>query len=260
MRSLGYVLIVMCLFTLFSCEVKMPDYVISPAKMETFLYDYHMVQSMTGQYASDDYKEKLYYSYVFKKHNVEKSHFDSSMQWYNRNPKHLRRIYESLEARLDAEVGRLNEEKNMLEEGVSLEDVSLLKDSVDLWTSSKFKYLSSTPLNSRLAFSFKTPEDTSFVKNDSLSFSFSAFFLSASKDSLRQSAYASIRLDYADGGVFTNAVRVDSTGVYNLSASRNPDSKLKSMSGFVYYVDDDSAANSGLLLGDISLVKMRPKK
>ena len=260
MRSLGYMLSMVCLFALFSCEVKMPDYVISPAKMESFLYDYHMVQSMTGQYSSDDYKEKLYYSYVFKKHNVEKSRFDSSMQWYNRNPKHMRRIYERLEARLDAEVGKLNEEKNLLEEGVSLEDVSLLKDSVDLWTSSKFKYLSSTPLNSRLAFSFKTPEDTSFVKNDSLSFSFSAFFLSAGNDSLRQSAYASIRIDYTDGGVFTNSLRIDTAGVYSLSASRNPDSKLKSMSGFIYYADDDSAANSGLLLGDISLVKMRPKK
>lgn len=260
MRSLGCVISLVCIFTLCSCEVKMPDYVIPPAEMETFLYDYHLVQSMSGQYSSDDYKEKLYYGYVFRKHNVEKSRFDSSMQWYNRNPKHLRRIYESLEARLNTEVDRLNEEKNLLQEGVSLEDVSLAKDSVDLWTSSKFKYLSSTPLNSRLAFSFKAPEDTSFVKNDSLSFSFSAYFLSVGKDSVRQNAYASIRLDYAGGEAFTNAVRIDSAGSYNLSAVCTPDSRLKSMSGFIYYADDDSLVNSGLLLSDITLVRIRPQK
>ena len=158
MRSIGHILSVLSLFVLCSCEVKMPDYVMSPQKMEAFLYDYHMIQSMTGRYSSDDYKEKLYYSYIFKKHNIQKEQFDSSMQWYNRYPKHLRRIYENLEARLDAEVARLNEESKLLKEGVTLEEVKLDLDSVDLWTSSKLKILSSTPLHSRLAFSFTTPD------------------------------------------------------------------------------------------------------
>ena len=70
MRSIGHILSVLSLFVLCSCEVKMPDYVMSPQKIEAFLYDYHMIQSMTGRYSSDDYKEKLYYSYIFKKHNI----------------------------------------------------------------------------------------------------------------------------------------------------------------------------------------------
>ena len=256
MRSIGHILSVLSLFVLCSCEVKMPDYVMSPQQMEAFLYDYHMVQSMTNRYSSDDYKEKLYYSYIFKKHNIEKEQFDSSMQWYNRYPKHLRRIYENLEARLDAEVARLNEESKLLKEGVTLEEVKLDLDSVDLWTSSKLKILSSTPLHSRLAFSFTTPEDTSFVKNDSLSFSFNAIFVSSGDVALKQNAYASVRLDYADSTVYTNSVSVDTTGLYVLSAPRYSGDKLKSMSGFVYYTDNDSTANSLLLLSDLSLVRM----
>ena len=256
MRFLGHILIAMSLFALLSCEVRMPDYVMPPKKMEAFLYDYHLVQSMTGQYSSDEYREKLFYSYVFKKHNVEKSRFDSSMQWYNRYPKHLRRMYENLEARLDAEVKRLNNEKNLAEEGVSSDALSLIGDSVELWTSARLKMLLSTPLASKLSFSFEVPEDTAFLVNDSLAFSFKAFFMHAGNDFLKQSAYASVRLDYADGKCFTNAARVDSNGCYILSTPRYPDSKLKSMSGFVYYSDDDSTAHAGLLLGDISLVRV----
>ena len=70
MRCLGNILSVLFLSTLLSCEVKVPDYVIPPQKMEAFLYDYHLIQSMNGQYSSDDYREKLYYSYIFNKHNI----------------------------------------------------------------------------------------------------------------------------------------------------------------------------------------------
>lgn len=258
MRPFGYIVSVMFLFTLLSCEVKVPENVVSPEKMEAFLYDYHLVQSMTGQYSSDEYKEKLYYSYIFKKHNIEKSHFDSSMLWYSRYPKHMRRIYERLEARLDAEVDKLNAAKNIVEEGVSLETVSLAADSVDLWTGLKLQYLSSTSLNNKLTFSFQVPDDTTFVKNDSLAFSFAAFFLDAGNHSLKQRAYASIYLEYADKTLFTAAVDIDTCGLYNLKVPRNADSKLKTMSGFVYYTDNDSTARAGLLLSDISVVRIHP--
>ena len=258
MRCLGYILSILFLSTLLSCEVKIPDYVIPPQRMEAFLYDYHLIQSMNGQYSSDDYKEKLYYTYIFNKHNIEKAKFDSSMQWYNRYPKHLKRIYESLEARLNIEVDKLDAEKNLLEDGVSIGAVSLAADSVNLWTGLRLKYLTSTPLSSKLFFSFTVPDDTAFVKNDSLSFSFVACYIPSVDGQQNQSAYASIRLDYDDKSVFTNAVSVDSTGFYALSAPRNPDCKLKSMSGFVYYSDDDTTASSGLLLGDISVVRIHP--
>ena len=258
MRPFGYIVSFVLLFAFSSCEVKVPENVVSPERMEAFLYDYHLVQSMTGQYSSDEYKEKLYYSYIFKKHNIEKSHFDSSMMWYSRYPKHLKRIYDRLEAKLDSEVDKLNADKNIVEDGVSLEAVSLAADSVNLWTGSKLKCLSSTALNNKLTFSFQVPDDTTFVKNDSLSFSFAAFFLDAGNSSLKQRGYASIYLEYADNTLFTNDVNVDTSGFYKLAAPRNPDSKLKTMSGFVYYTDNDTTAKAGLLLADISVVRVHP--
>ena len=258
MRFFGYILSLMLLFTVVSCEVERPDYVVPPKKMEIFLYDYHLIQSMTSQYSSDDYKEKLYYSYIFKKHNIEKSRFDSSMQWYNRYPKHLRRIYENLESRLELEVKRLDESINSVEEGIALNADTLAADSAELWAGSKLKMLLATPLDSRLAFKFKVPDDTTFVKNDSLSFSFDAFFIHLEDTLLIQRAYASIRLDYADSTVYTNSVHIDTAGLYSLSAPRYPDSKLKSMSGFVYYTDNDTAVRSGMLLNNISVMRIHP--
>ena len=118
--------------------------------------------------------------------------------------------------------------------------------------------LLSTPLTSRLSFSFTVPDDAAFIKNDSLAFSFEAFFIHLEDSLLKQRAYASIRLDYADSTVFTNSIYIDTTGLYRLSAPRYLPSKLKSMSGFVYYVDNDTTARSGLLLNNISVVRIHP--
>ncbi len=258
MRLVRNVLLLMILSVFASCEVKIPEYVIPPDKMEAFLYDYHMVQSMSGEYSADDYKEKLFFSYIFKKHNIDNVQFDSSMQWYNRYPKYLRRMYTNLSDRLEAEVEKLNDTRVCLDEGVSLEMLFLGNDNVDLWTSSKIKQFSSNSLNNRLVFSFEVPDDTTFVEGDSLSFSFNANFLAPAV--INQEAYASIRLDYDDGTYYTKGVRVDSVGGYNLSAPRYHDSKLKNMSGFVYYIDNDSTAGSRMLLDNISLVRIHPSK
>lgn len=258
MRLLRIVLPLVVLSVFASCEVKIPKEVIPPAEMEALLYDYHLVQSMSGEYASADYKEKLFFSYIFKKHGVDNERFDLSMQWYNRYPKHLRRIYTSLSARLEAEVDKLDDLRVCQEEGVSLEMVHFGSDNVDLWTSSKIKQFSSNSLNNRLLFSFDVPNDTTFLKGDSLSLSFNAEFFPVGV--ISQKAFASIRLDYDDDSYYTSNLCVDTAGVYNLSAPRNLESKLKSMNGFVYYTDNDTTAASRMLLHDISLVRVHPPK
>ena len=256
MRLLRFVLPLVILSVFASCEVKIPKEVIPPAEMEALLYDYHLVQSMSGEYSSADYKEKLFFSYIFKKHGVDNERFEFSMQWYNRYPKHLRRIYTSLSERLEAEVSKLDDLKVCQEEGVSLEMVHFGSDNVDLWTSSKIKQFSSNSLNNRLVFSFSVPNDTTFLKGDSLSFSFNAEFFPVGV--VRQEAIASIRLDYDDDSYYTTSLCVDTVGVYGLSAPRNFDCKLKSMNGFVYYTDNDTTAASRMLLHNISLVRIHP--
>lgn len=239
-----------------SCDVRIPDNVIPPGKMEAILYDYHQVQAMSGEYTSDNYKEKLFYSYVFEKHNIEKEEFDAAMQWYNRYPKHLRKIYEKLSERVEGEIENLNAIRVVDKEGVLLDLLSCNSDSMDLWVSSSIKQFSSNSLNNRLEFSFDVPDDATFVKGDSLVFSFNAEFISP--DSILQDAYASVRLDYDDKSLFTASVRIDTIGEYILASPRYHDGKLKSMCGFVYYTDNDTTAGSRMLLHDISLFRIHP--
>ena len=114
-RRISAYLSLFLVLALLSCEVKMPDDIIAPDKMEKLLYDYHLVQSMSSEYASDEYKEKLYFKYVFAKHNVTEAEFDSSLVWFNRYPKHMFRIYQNLEQRLEGEVEMMSNAKGVLD-------------------------------------------------------------------------------------------------------------------------------------------------
>ena len=247
------ILPVLFLLVIAACEVKRPEHILPPERMEAFLYDYHLVQSMSGEYSSSSNKEKLFYDYVFKKHGITKEQFDTAMIWYNRYPKHLQGIYESLEKKLEKEVMALDNARGALEEGISIDVAYLATDTAELWTSSKIRMLSSTPLCNRLKFFFETPDDTTFVAGDSLVFSFYAEFISIGEDSVKQSAYSAIMLDYADGTFAGSGIEVAASGKYTISVERNKESRLKAMSGFVYYSDNDTAANSKVVLNDISV-------
>ena len=236
-----------------SCEVERPDDVIAPDKMETLLYDYHLVQAMSSEYASVEYKEKLLFDYVFKKHGVTKEEFEKSMVWYTRYPKHLKKIYANLEEKLQSEVDAMGEVKGVLGEGVSIDVAYLGGDTAELWTSSRMKILSSTPLSSRLAFDFKTPKDSSFVAGDSLSFSFHATFMTGGVKDVKQLAHAGILLEYADGTSVGRGLDISNTGEYSITMGRNHSQRLKSMSGFVYYTDNDTMAKTKLVLNNVSV-------
>lgn len=242
---------------LLSCEVKMPDDIIAPDKMEKLLYDYHLVQSMSSEYASDEYKEKLYFKYVFAKHNVTEAEFDSSLVWYNRYPKHMFRIYQNLEQRLEGEVEMMSNTKGVLDEGVSLDVAYLASDTAELWTSTPSKMLLSTPLQSTLTFDFET-SDTLFVAGDSLSFSFDASFVSGGIKDIRQGTFAAITVAYEDGKVEHSSVRVEKTGHAVLTLNRYFDSRPVSMNGFVYYSDNDTTASARLVLTGISVIRIHP--
>lgn len=256
-RRIFKALPLLLLLALFSCRVEMPEYVIPPDKMGNVLYDYHMVQSMSVEYASDSYKEKLFFDYVFKKHNVTKQEFDSSLVWYNRYPKHMFKIYSELEERLEKEVELMGDAKGMLDEGVSLNVAFLATDTAELWTSATNKMLLATPLHSSLSFSFET-SDTAFVPGDSLSFEFYASFMPGRCDSVGQGAYAAVVVDYADGTSVNRGVTIAESGPVVLQLDRNYNSRLKSMRGFVYYCDDDSTASSRMLLTGLSVKRIHP--
>lgn len=246
------------LFCFASCEVKMPENVIPPEKMEAFLYDYHLVQSMSGEYAANDFKEKLFYDYIFKKHGIDRERFDSSLVWYNRYPKHLKKIYSNLEKRLEQEMELLGDAKGAADGGVTIEMAYLATDTAELWTASQLKLLSATPLNSKILFAFDVPRDTTFLQGDSLCFSFDAHFISGGVEGLKQQAFASVLLEYDNGNESHNSVMVNTTGSYTLPLPRNFETRPKRMCGFVHYSDNDTSVHAKLLLSNISLKRVHP--
>lgn len=247
--------------TLFvSCEVKMPEDVIPQGKMEALLYDYHLAQSMSSEYTSGDYKEKLFFSYLFMRHNVTQEQFDRSMAWYNRYPKHLQRIYTNLEKRLEAEVDKMSVNAGAMDVGVDLETAYLATDTAELWTGSRNRMLSCTALDSHVSFGFDVPKDSTFVVGDSISFSFSAMFASGGVPGIRQFAHVALSFEYDDGSVGGRGIDIVENGEYLVSMNRNHDTRLKSVSGFVYYVDSDTTAVAKLFLNNISLTRIHPSK
>lgn len=242
-----------------ACEVKMPKDVIPPAKMEQLLYDYHLVQSMTSEYASADYKEKLFFDYVFEKHHVTRNMFDASMGWYNRYPKHLQKIYANLEERLNIELEELSAMGAYPELAVSVEAAYMAADSAEMWVGARNRILNSNHLNSYLTFSFEVPEDSSFVAGDSLSLSFDVLFVDEGRENISQKAHTAVFVKYANGLSDSEGFDITSSGSYNVAVTRNKESNINSMSGFVYYSDNDSLAKAKMLLGNISLKRICAK-
>ena len=245
---------------LVSCQVKMPEDVLPPDKMEAVLYDYHLTQSMALSFASASYREKLMYTYVFDKHNITKEEFDSSLVWYNRYPRYMKRIYANLETRLNGEIDALAAIKSLQNETVDISIAQLSAGVAELWTGHPVKMLSSVPLGNKVAFSFETPKDSSFVAGDSLVFSFNAKFVSRNVTDVKQEAYASITLDYNDGSYDVSGFSINESGHYELTAARNFKTRLRSVSGYIYYFDNDTSATSIMLLDCLSLKRLHPAK
>jgi hypothetical protein len=75
-----------------------PDYVIHPDSMSSVLVDLHLTEASVPlrQIYGDSASRTLAYEYeaIFKKHNISREQFDTSMQYYLVNPKKMQRIYQ----------------------------------------------------------------------------------------------------------------------------------------------------------------------
>jgi hypothetical protein len=222
--------------------------------MEPLLYDYHIVQAM-GIDVSDmkDYHVKLYYDYVFKKYGVTKALFDSSLVWYTRHPAHLTQIYNSLKERLDNEVAVMLDEKKLEEAAEQIpDDVSI--DTLELWRGMSVTELTSVPYNNRLLFSFKS--DSSFLAGDSVVLRLNTRFYS--KEKKLQQLYAALLISYNDTTPKSVALNIEKSGSYVLQVPRNYDCTMKEVKGFIFYDDADDSIKSGVVLSDLSLLRIHP--
>lgn len=253
-RSIIKYFILLFVLSLAACKVELPDNIIKPDKMEALLYDYHLAQAMSSD-ADGEYKRKLYAEYVFDKHGVTKAEFDSSMVWYMRYPNHLYKMYGSLYDKMVAEVDELSGEGGGKESTTAALQNYLTGDTVNLWQGINVELLSATPLRNNTRFMFDT--DTTYKVGDSIIFSLDALFVKPhARAGVAQSAYAAMVLEYADSTFTSTSQRIEASGHYTLSVERNFDSTISAIFGYIYYTDNDSLAESKMLAGEISLVRI----
>jgi len=100
---------------LFSCNEKkaMPtsDNLISIDSMVPILIDIHIADALLSDIRLHDKdlhdSTRSYYNYVFKKHEISRMQFDSSMRYYGESPKILLDIYDEVLKQMSITEGKL---------------------------------------------------------------------------------------------------------------------------------------------------------
>ena len=222
-----------------ACSERKPSDVLEPSKLESVLYDYHLVQSIINDMPSSErYKKDLFFDYVYDKHKVTQAELDSSLVYYARYPKELSEIYASLSERITRDIQRI-EESEMPE--VKREPISVSGDSVDLWYDARVIQLMSSPLSSRYAFTI--PADTNFKSGDHIEWGGEAILLNTVSDSLRNYLYLSLTVAYANDSVQVADTLMYASGNYHLSVVDTTDVQVKSIKGAAYLKGYEASHN-----------------
>jgi len=97
-KIFAFILISLIICACSEKQSKVPAHIIQPDKMSDILYDIHIVETsllhlqQTNHKVSDKHKEL--YDLTFKKHEVSKQEFDSSLTYYaTKNLKALETVY-----------------------------------------------------------------------------------------------------------------------------------------------------------------------
>ena len=234
-------------FCLTACQVKRPKVVISDAKMENVLYDYHIAKAMGEEVPyTDGYKRVLYIESVFKKHGITQAEFDSSMVWFTRNPEVLTKIYEKVNARLKAE-------RDVVNHLIAIRDnkpkESLPGDSIDVWAWQRIYQLTGMPMDNKIT--FVLPSDTNFKDRDTLRWNVRFRFHNGAPDSLYAPVMA-MQIVYKDS-IISDIQKVYKSGMETVSLFADTLGEIREIRGYIYY--PAAQATRTLLTDRISLMR-----
>lgn len=235
-------------FCLTACQVKRPDSVLSDAKMENVLYDYHIAKAMGEEISySESYKRLLYIESVFKKHGIAQADFDSSMVWFARNPDVLAKIYERVNLRLKTERDGIN---HLIALRDNKPKESLPGDSIDVWVWQRIYQLTGMPLGNKLVFTL--PADTNFHDRDTLRWNARFRFRDGTPDSVHVPVMA-MQVKYENDTIINRVLRIKDAGVETISLFADTLGKIQEVRGFIYYPMQESLRP--LLVDGISLMR-----
>jgi len=85
-------------------NVKEPDNLLTKDSLINILVDIHLADAIISQatYVNEEKKAFTYSAYgtIFKKHNINKTRFETSLGYYSASPEELHKIYEQILAKL----------------------------------------------------------------------------------------------------------------------------------------------------------------
>lgn len=230
------------------CGRQVPEDIIQPDRMEHVLYDYHLSLSMGNNLGySDNYQRQAYKNYIFEKHHITEAEFDSSMVWYTRHTQVLAELYKKIGK-------RFRDEKKHTEELLVLREnkpaVSLPGDTVDVWYDRKLYWLTDVPLANKVL--FEIPVDSNFKAKDAFRWSADYLFLSEGE----RKATMGFNIMFDNDSVVGRVEEITCSGVKSLYIKPDSAFTIKSVNGFIYYTDSDSAMNRpGLIVNRITLTR-----
>ena len=250
-RIQWYYSVILLAFGLTACQVKRPDTVISDAKMENVLYDFHIAKAMGEEVPySESYKRVLYIESVYRKHGITQADFDTSMVWYARHPDALTKVYEKVNQRLKAERDGIN---HLIALRDNKPKESSPGDSIDVWRGRHICYLTGTPMDNKLTFTL--PSDTNFKDRDTLRWTVRFHFLNGTPDSLHAPLMA-MQVLYAKD-TLNDMLKVKQSGTETISLFADTLGEIKEIRGFIYYPAQQSTRD--VLADRISLMRYHAK-
>lgn len=233
--------------SLASCQVERPETVMTDAKMEAVLYDYHIARAIGEEVPYDEnYKRVLYVESVFKKHGITQADFDTSMVWFARNPEVLSKIYEKVNQKLRTERDHINKliaiRDNKPKESQS-------GDSIDVWMWQRIYQLTGMPLDNKITFALSS--DSNFYDRDTLCWNI-RFRFEERIDTFNVPIMA-LQIHYENDSLVSKVGKITTSGVKSIALSADTLGPIKEIRGFVYYPLQEGT--SPLLMDRISLMR-----
>lgn len=255
MKQIRYILmflIVVCAMT--SCKPRRPSGIISERKMQAILYDYHLAQGIAESNAEDIERNRyLLVQSVFRKHGVTEAQFDSSMIYYNTNPKLLETIYNRLGQRYQAEAKALG---LGLTETEIYASYSQFGDTANVWNAQTIMLIRNDGLDNIRTLNMQC--DSTFHAGDSFRLNFMVNFLVPGK----ALAYAFLTIHYPEGKTLTQYRYLG--GNYETSIEIKPGSRYADMvpqavSITFFHQPDEQSLPGYMVITRPSLLRMHDK-
>ena len=235
-----------------ACKKSAPKNVLSEREMEDVLYDYHIAKSIADNASYEDrYKQALYLTYVFQKHETTEADFDSSLVWYSRHAEDLSKIYQKVTDRLQSQQDELNHQIALRSKSTNSSKVG---NAVDVWVEAKTLRLTNSFASNK--FLFTILPDSNYKERDAMLWKMRLLFVATHKVS--QEAIVSMTIRYNNDSVVTSVKNIKQSDYCSIRLSSDSAYHIRDIKGFIYYPRTD--AKSTLLVDNITLTRYHSPK